>query len=107
MVAKNSHSVGGPDGGPGLPMLNWNTQHGDCGRRCACLARAGQILPLAGFLVSRFCGPRAPVPVQLATFAACVLVYATVTGLLLGGALEGRPLIHQTVVESKFTVRQS
>ncbi len=29
MAAKFSHTVVSPDGGPGLPFINWSTQYGD------------------------------------------------------------------------------
>jgi hypothetical protein len=48
-----SHTVGAPDGGPGLPVLNWSENHGDL-RAAHFLGLHGvQIIPLIGWWLLR------------------------------------------------------
>ena len=53
LVRHGAHTMGAPDGGPGLFFLNWSTTHGDL-RVSHFLGMHGiQMLPILGWVVSR------------------------------------------------------
>ncbi len=84
-----AHTVGGPDGGPGLPGVGWSTRHGDLRVPHFFGLHALQALPLFAFLLSRRPNPRNVVVVQS---VACV--YALIFVFLLAQARMGVPLLN-------------
>jgi hypothetical protein len=89
MTVAGAHTVGGPDGGPGLPVTGWSTRHGDVRVPHFLGLHAIQILPLAVLLLFTRRSDRARTRLTLA-FAA---VYALLFIALLIQALNGRPLV--------------
>ena len=88
MIHNMQHTVGAPDGGPGLPGLGWSTRAGDLRAAHFLGMHALQALPLLGWALSR----RVPRRAALLTWAGAAL-YAGVVGGLFALALAGRPLI--------------
>jgi hypothetical protein len=92
MSLNMAHAVGIPDGGPGLPLLNWSTQGGDLRAAHAAGLHAMQVLPLIGYGVSRLFSKWPPAG-QAALVVIAGVLYLGAFVLLLREALAGRPMI--------------
>jgi hypothetical protein len=90
MTIVGAHTVGAPDGGPGLVGTGWSTQHGDLRIPHFVGLHAVQVLPLLAWLLWRR-------QVQEHARARLVIVgagsYAALYVILLVGALRGVPAI--------------
>jgi len=89
MVIHGSHTVGAPDGGADLPLVNWSREHGDL--RVAHFAgmHALQVLPLAGYWLAWFKRPEA---VQVFYTVGVFVVYLGGMALLFWMAWRGHPM---------------
>ncbi|MGI4738351.1 MAG: hypothetical protein ACRYG7_24545 [Janthinobacterium lividum] len=88
MIHNQQHTVGGPDGGPGLPGLGWSTVAGDVRIAHFLGMHALQALPLLGWALSRWAPRRAAMLTGLGT-----ALYAAAVAGLLAQAVAGRPLL--------------
>ena len=90
MPAAGSHTVGAPDGGPGLPGTGWSREHGDLRAPHFIGLHALQVLPLIAFAIGRLTsGERRRVRLVLVSAASYVGLFA----ILMWQALRGQSLI--------------
>ncbi len=83
MASRLQHTVGAPDGGPGLPVVNWSARNGDLRVAHFFGMHSLQLLPLFGYYLAR----RSSQVVLVAT------IYFLLVTTLLFQALAGKPLL--------------
>lgn len=86
-----AHTVGAPDGGPGLPVVGWSTQGGDLRVPHFVGMHALQVIPFVGWLVSRH--TRWSLRRRVALVWTLSGFYLGVTTLLTVQALRAQPLL--------------
>jgi hypothetical protein len=90
MTIAGAHSVGGPDGGPGLPVSGWSRQHGDVRVAHFVGLHAIQALALVAAGLRRW---RRPEAVRVRALLATAASYASLFLLLLWQALRGQSVV--------------
>jgi hypothetical protein len=88
-----AHSVGVPDGGPGLPLVGWSTVGGDLRIGHFVGLHALQALPLLAILLARFAGRRLDERTRARLVHVAGVAYAVLVMLLTWQALRGQPLL--------------
>jgi hypothetical protein len=88
MAVAGAHTVGAPDGGPGLPGTGWSTEHGDIRVPHFVGLHAMQLLPLLALALRRRANEIARVRLVLVASAS----YAGLLAVLLWQALRGQSL---------------
>jgi hypothetical protein len=86
MAIVGAHSVGGHDGGPGLPVTGWSREHGDVRVAHFVGLHAIQALALVAVALGRW---RWPETLRVRMVLATAASYGTLFGLLLWQALRG------------------
>jgi hypothetical protein len=92
MAARRAHGVGVPDGGPGLPFLNWSTQGGDLRASHFVGLHALQAVPLAALFFHHLRGRAGERGATAWTFGFAI-IYAGVVAFLFFQAMSGTPLL--------------
>ncbi len=89
MPTVGAHTFGGADGGPGLPLVHWSTQHGD-GRVCHFLGLHGlQVFAGLAFVLGR---SRVPPRRAGGIVVAAVVSYGGVFFIAFAEAVRGEPI---------------
>jgi hypothetical protein len=92
MVSHSAHSVGAPDGGAGLPIVNWSVKGGDLRIAHFFGMHALQVLPFVGYMLStRRAESLTSNPTRWAQGVGAV--YAILALLLFLWAMAGRPVV--------------
>lgn len=91
-----AHSVGVPDGGPGLPVLGWSTVAGDLRIGHFVGLHGLQAMPLLALLLSRFAG-RLTVRAKVRLLVVAAVAYALLTASFTIQALRAQSVIHPDV----------
>ncbi|HEX6536765.1 MAG TPA: hypothetical protein VF041_19415 [Gemmatimonadaceae bacterium] len=90
MTTVGAHTVGAPDGGPGVPLTGWSSEHGDVRVPHFIGLHAIQALALIAVALRRW---RRPEAVRVRAVVAAAASYASLFLLLLWEALRGRSVV--------------
>ena len=90
LVIHGAHTVGAPDGGAGLPFVNWSTAHGDLRVAHFFALHALQLLWAVGWMLGR---SRMPARIAVAATMTVALLYAGGVWLLFAQAMAGHAVL--------------
>jgi hypothetical protein len=88
-----AHTVGAPDGGPGMPVTNWSTEHGDLRVGHFVALHSIQILPMVAALLL-FAGRPASATARARLVGVAAVSLGALISLLTWQAMQGEPLVH-------------
>jgi hypothetical protein len=90
MTTVGAHTVGAPDGGPGIPVTGWSSEYGDLRVPHFIGLHALQVLALAALALRRW---RRPEAVRVRAMVTLAASYGSLFLLLLSEALRGQSMV--------------